>query len=38
VLAGCVPVIVMDGIEMPFENVLNYPAFSIRLTEAQLPR
>ena len=38
VLAGCVPVIVMDGIEMPFENVLDYSSFSIRLTEAQLPQ
>lgn len=27
VFAGCVPVIVMDGIELPFENVLNYEAF-----------
>ena len=36
--AGCVPVIVMDGIEFPFENVLNYSAFSIRIAEKDVPR
>ena len=30
VFAGCVPVIIMDGIDMPFENVLRYEAFSVR--------
>ncbi|KAL3919846.1 MAG: hypothetical protein SGPRY_005483 [Prymnesium sp.] len=29
VFLGCIPVIVMDGIHMPFENVLNYSAFSV---------
>ena len=38
VLAGCVPVIVMDGIDLPFENVLHYPAFSVRIAEADLPQ
>ena len=38
VFAGCVPVIVMDGIEMPFENVLHYPSFSVRIKEADVPR
>ena len=28
--------IVMDGIEMPFENVLDYSAFSVRLPEADV--
>merc|ERR1711871_804212 len=37
VFAGCVPVIVMDGIEMPFENVLNYDSFSVRIAEAEIP-
>ena len=37
VFAGCVPVIVMDGILLPFENVLNYSAFSIRIAEADIP-
>ena len=37
-LAGCVPVVVMDGIELPFENVLNYASFAVRIAEADLPR
>lgn len=28
----------MDGIEFPFENVLNYAAFAVRVAEADLPR
>jgi hypothetical protein len=31
-------VIVMDGIELPYENVLNYSAFSIRIAEKDVPR
>ena len=38
VFAGCVPVIVMDGIQMPFENVLDYSAFAVRIAEADVPR
>lgn len=38
VFAGCVPVIVMDGIQMPFENVLDYGAFAVRIAEADVPR
>jgi len=38
IFAGCVPVIVMDGIELPFENVLNYAAFSVRIAEADIDR
>ena len=30
IFLGCVPVIVMDGVHLPFENVLNYSAFSVR--------
>ena len=33
IFAGCIPVIVMDGIQMPFENVLAYPSFSVRIAE-----
>ena len=36
VFAGCVPVIIMDGIELPFENVLHYPSFSVRIAEADV--
>ena len=28
----------MDGIELPYENVLNYSAFSIRIAEKDVPR
>ena len=28
----------MDGIELPFENVLDYSAFSVRVAEADVPR
>eukprot|EP00897_Mesotaenium_endlicherianum_P002357 jgi/Mesen1/2149/ME000152S01243 len=35
-LHGCVPVIIQDGVEMPFENVLDYDAFSIRVAEKDI--
>jgi hypothetical protein len=38
IFAGCVPVIIMDGIEMPFENVLEYSAFSMRIAEVDVPQ
>ena len=38
VLAGCIPVVVGDGIHLPFENALRYAAFSIRIAEADVPR
>ena len=31
----CIPVIVGDGMRQPFDEVLDYDAFSIRLSEAQ---
>ena len=30
---GCIPVIIMDNVHMPFETSLNYSAFSIRIPE-----
>ena len=30
---GCIPVIIMDNVQMPFESVLNYSAFAIRVAE-----
>ena len=30
---GCIPVIIMDNVHMPFETVLNYSAFAIRIAE-----
>ena len=33
---GCIPVIVMDNVHMPFETGLNYSEFSVRVPEAQV--
>ena len=38
IFAGCIPLIIMDGIELPFENVLDYRAFSVRIAEADVAR
>ena len=38
VFAGCLPLIIMDGVHLPFENVLDYSAFSLRVDEADIPR
>jgi hypothetical protein len=38
IFAGCIPVIIMDGIHLPFENILNYSAFAIRIPEARIPQ
>lgn len=37
VLQGCIPVIVQDGIFLPYENVLNYESFAVRILEADIP-
>ncbi|KAL3687747.1 hypothetical protein R1sor_014056 [Riccia sorocarpa] len=37
ILHGCIPVIIQDGIQLPFENVLNYDEFAIRVPEDKLP-
>ncbi|PSC75115.1 exostosin-like glycosyltransferase [Micractinium conductrix] len=36
-LAGCVPVIIQEHVAQPFEDVLPYEAFSIRLSNDDLP-
>ena len=33
---GCIPVIIMDGVHMPFEGVIDYAAFSMRVPESHL--
>lgn len=33
---GCIPVIIMDNVHMPFETSLNYSSFSIRVAEADV--
>jgi hypothetical protein len=31
VLHGCVPVVIMDGVHVVFESVLDWPSFSVRI-------
>ncbi|KAL2630097.1 hypothetical protein R1flu_014783 [Riccia fluitans] len=38
ILHGCIPVIIQDGIHLPFENVLNYEQFALRVAEDELPQ
>ena len=33
---GCIPVVIMDGVLMPFEGVLDYASFSLRVPEAEV--
>jgi hypothetical protein len=35
---GCIPVIVMDNVHLPFESVLRYEAFALRVPEADVPK
>lgn len=35
-LAGCVPLILNDGIVLPFEEVLDWQQFSIKVLEARI--
>ncbi|KAK9699287.1 hypothetical protein RND81_08G165100 [Saponaria officinalis] len=37
ILQGCIPVIVQDGIFLPYENVLNYDSFAVRVEEDKIP-
>ncbi|KAL1821056.1 hypothetical protein ACET3Z_015925 [Daucus carota] len=37
ILQGCIPVIIQDGIFLPYENVLNYKSFSVRIKEDEIP-
>ena len=37
-LTGCVPVIISDGVMQPFEDVLPYDEFSVRVAEADIVR
>ncbi|PIA53521.1 hypothetical protein AQUCO_00900245v1 [Aquilegia coerulea] len=37
VLHGCIPVIIQDGIFLPYENVLNYESFAVRIREDDIP-
>ncbi|PNH09138.1 putative glucuronosyltransferase [Tetrabaena socialis] len=35
---ACVPVIIQDKVRQPFEDLLHYPDFSVRVSKAELPR
>ncbi|KRH33103.1 hypothetical protein GLYMA_10G099700v4 [Glycine max] len=37
ILQGCIPVVIQDGIFLPYENVLNYDSFAVRIPEAEIP-
>ncbi|KAJ0973617.1 hypothetical protein J5N97_015582 [Dioscorea zingiberensis] len=37
ILQGCIPVIIQDGIFLPYENVLNYKSFTVRIREDEIP-
>ncbi|XP_058073601.1 uncharacterized protein LOC131222515 [Magnolia sinica] len=37
VLQGCIPVVIQDGIFLPYENVLNYDSFAVRIREDEIP-
>ena len=37
ILLGCIPVIVQDGILTPWENVLDFNSFAVRVARADLP-
>ncbi|KAL8142927.1 hypothetical protein V2J09_015959 [Rumex salicifolius] len=36
ILQGCIPVIIQDGIYLPYENVLNYESFAVRIREDEI--
>ena len=37
VLVGCVPIVIQDGVEMAFEDVLPWHRFALRLTFSDIP-
>ncbi|CAN1183534.1 Probable glucuronoxylan glucuronosyltransferase F8H [Linum perenne] len=37
ILQGCIPVVIQDGIFLPYENVLNYDSFAVRIQEDEIP-
>ncbi|KAJ7243809.1 hypothetical protein O6H91_Y433300 [Diphasiastrum complanatum] len=37
ILHGCIPVIIQDGIHLPFENMLEYDKFAVRVAEDDVP-
>ncbi|KAK4798590.1 hypothetical protein SAY86_030916 [Trapa natans] len=37
ILQGCIPVVIQDGIYLPYENMLNYESFAVRISEDDIP-
>ncbi|OIT00786.1 PREDICTED: uncharacterized protein LOC109229226 [Nicotiana attenuata] len=37
ILQGCIPVVIQDGIYLPYENFLNYESFAVRIREDEIP-
>ncbi|XP_028761555.1 uncharacterized protein LOC114720110 [Neltuma alba] len=37
ILQGCIPVVIQDGIFLPYENFLNYDSFAVRISEDEIP-
>lgn len=38
ILHGCIPVLIMDDVDLAWSSTLNYDEFSIRVPEAKIPR
>ncbi|PIN16686.1 Acetylglucosaminyltransferase EXT1/exostosin 1 [Handroanthus impetiginosus] len=37
ILQGCIPVVIQDGIYLPYEKVLSYESFAVRISEDEIP-
>ncbi|KAL6553819.1 hypothetical protein OROMI_019492 [Orobanche minor] len=37
ILQGCIPVVIQDGIYLPYENLLNYDIFAVQIGEDEIP-
>lgn len=37
ILQGCIPLVIQDGIYLPYENFLNYESFAVRICEDDIP-
>lgn len=37
IAAGCIPVIVADGTVLPFEDLIDYHSFAVKLSETDIP-
>ena len=37
-MVGCIPVILADEIEFPFENSLHWPSLTVKIAEADSER